>query len=330
MSTDDKKVNRPPADNFRQQKLKAWQPILTPFKVVAIFIAVGVAFIPTGIFLLGQSDAIYENIMTYDGSSPDVDCSITKQNQGKICQIKFTIDKDFSGPLYVYYQLTNFYQNHRRYVVTTESTLATTCVTSYKNGSLILNPCGLIANSFFTDIITLVPNKSNPSSMSMDESGISWPSDSSKFKQVTGFKSAVVKNNSTSCEAAGLPAGCKYYYDSSSSTAYRFYYPSDSTIQYLYETYPDQISPIDGVTDEHFKLYGKISGNFKNGNTITFSVSANYLVSSFSGGKALVISNLGQFGGKNPVSLMFALLFLSKQAISPRMVADPALLNWHS
>ena len=29
------------------------------------------------------------------------------------------------------------------------------------------------------------------------------------------------------------------------------------------------------------------------------------------------------------VSLMFALLFLSKQAISPRMVADPALLNWH-
>ena len=41
-------------------------------------------------------------------------------------------------------------------------------------------------------------------------------------------------------------------------------------------------------------------GNFKNGNTISFQVSANFLVSSFSGGKALIISNLGQFGGKNP------------------------------
>ncbi len=31
-------------------------------------------------------------------------------------QITFSIDQDVSGPVYVYYQLTNFYQNHRRYV----------------------------------------------------------------------------------------------------------------------------------------------------------------------------------------------------------------------
>jgi hypothetical protein len=62
-------------------------------------------------------------------------------------------------------------------------------------------------------------------------------------------------------------------------------------------------------------------------------------VASFDGSKALVISTTSEFGGKNPylgvayivvgsVSLMFAILFLSKQIIAPRMVADPSLLNW--
>jgi len=71
-----------------------------------------------------------------------------------------------------------------------------------------------------------------------------------------------------------------------------------------------------------------------------FNVICNFEVSSFDGSKSIVISTLGEFGGKNPylgvayivvgtVSLMFALLFLSKQVISPRMVADPSLLNWN-
>jgi len=234
---------------------------------------VGVSFIPTGIFLLGASNAIYENTMTYDGSSSNVDCSITKANQGKSCQITFNIDKDFSGPLYVYYEMSNFYQNHRRYVnskdstqlagtqISSETTLATSCITSYKNGSQIINPCGLIANSFFNDVIYLTSNKSTPSSISLDESDISWPSDSSKFKQVEGFKSAIVHNSSVSCAAAGLPNGCKYYHDPSSGTSYRYFYPSESSYQYLYESYPNQISPIDGVTDEHFKVWMRTAGN---------------------------------------------------------------------
>ena len=133
------------------------------------------------------------------------------------------------------------------------------------------------------DIIGLNANLSTPSSVSLDESGIAWSSDSTKFKQaflnlsifiihklltiiwvgltqVTGFKSAVVHNSSVSCSAAGLPSNCKFYYDSSSGLSYRFYYPSDSSVQYLYETYPDQISPIDGVTDEHFKVWMRTAG----------------------------------------------------------------------
>ena len=39
--------------------------------------------------------------------------------------------------------------------ITDDPTLSTNCITSYKNGSLILNPCGLIANSFFTGLYFL-------------------------------------------------------------------------------------------------------------------------------------------------------------------------------
>lgn len=51
-------TNKPPGDAFRQQKLRAWQPIMTPLKVVAIFVAIGVAFIPTGVTLMNASDDV--------------------------------------------------------------------------------------------------------------------------------------------------------------------------------------------------------------------------------------------------------------------------------
>ena len=32
------------------------------------------------------------------------------------CKVTLSIDTDIQAPIYVYYQLENFYQNHRRYV----------------------------------------------------------------------------------------------------------------------------------------------------------------------------------------------------------------------
>ena len=221
-----------------------------------------------------------------------------------------------------------------------------------KNGSQLYNPCGLIANSFFTDIIGLDSSNSVPLGLTMDESDIAWASDKDKFVQPSGFKYTAVSSANTTCAAAGLPTDCKYFNDPTTNMQYLFYYPNDDETQYLYESYPDQISPIVGVTDQHFKvwmrpaalpnfrkLYGKIDGDFKKGDKLSFTVQANFEVASFDGSKSLVIGTVGQFGGRNPflgvaylvvgaISLLFGLLFAAKQLIAPRPVADPALLNF--
>lgn len=191
----------------------------------------------------------------------------------------------------------------------------------------------------------------------MDETNLTLEKERlAKFKQVIGFESRIVTTalaaNSSNCITQGLNAKCKSYTDKKTGLNYLFYYPSDDTVQYLYESYPDRISPILGVTDEHFivwmktaslpkfkKLYGRIKSNFKKGDTITFEVEANYEVRSFNGDKAIIIATLGQFGGKNPslgiaymavgsLSMFLGFVFALKQLIMPRPLGDPKLLNW--
>jgi hypothetical protein len=43
---------------FKQQKLPAWQPIMTASSVLPAFIAVGVIFIPLGVALLVTSNGV--------------------------------------------------------------------------------------------------------------------------------------------------------------------------------------------------------------------------------------------------------------------------------
>lgn len=375
-------TRRPKDDPFRQQKMRMWQPIMTPTKVVALFIAIGICFVPAGMSLLSQSNALFQSMLTYDGANPSPginSCSITKQNAGAKCKVTFTLDQDVKGPLYVYYQLDNFYQNHRKYVTSRsasqlegvvdidEKTLDTSCLpltqVTVNGKTTTLSPCGLIANSFFTDIITLNPAVSGPT-YTLNSKGISWPTDANKFIQPTGFKyeaDLILSDYNNKSYSGNLgkcgptfPNGCKYY-RSGNGTLYRYYYPSDDKVTYLYETYPLQISPIEGVTNEHFmvwmrtaalpnfrKLYGKIesTSDFLKGTKLAFMINNNFEVLSFGGSKSIVISTIGPLGGQNPylgvayivvgsLALLFGVLFGLKQIVSPRPVGDPSLLPWH-
>ncbi len=205
------------------------------------------------------------------------------------------------------------------------------------------------------DVISL-RNTPSTRDLQLDSDGIAWLYDSEvKFAQVKGFVQQVVHNLSQSCSEV-LGAGhsdCRRFVDPQLTTHY-YWYPDDEAVQYLHETFPDTISPLEGVTSEHFinwmrtaglpsfrKLYGKIDGDFRAGDQITFDLTLNYEVLSFGGTKSLVITNLGVTGTKSTalsglfvvmgsVSLTIGVLFALKRLVKPRPLGDIRELSWNS
>ena len=152
-----------PKSGFFSQSIPAWTPILTPFWIYVILGATGVVFIAIGIALKLASDSVVELRLQYDGAGADVAaCAAPLQGGAPTrCQISFVAPAAMKAPVFVYYELTNFYQNHRRYVQSRSneqlagallpaSGLTSACspLVSAPNGKT-LHPCGLIANSLF-------------------------------------------------------------------------------------------------------------------------------------------------------------------------------------
>jgi hypothetical protein len=329
--------------------------------IVLLLATLGVIALPVGIAVLYESNSLFESTVRYGGNgTPDVDCT------SGTCQATFNINKDIDGTLYLYYELTNFYQNNIKYQKSipwtqltgeyvAEADLETTCSPLVLNNSLLLNPCGLVAQSFFTDIYALntagsTINGATPSSTALDETDLIF-TEESLFVQPTGFVYAEVDSCSDSCSSVGLTT-CTCYTDAAAGKYYLYYYPNDDTTAYLHEMYPDHISPIDGVTDEHFKvwmsisalptfrkLYGKLEGPFKSGDKVVVDVRSLYDVESFHSTKSLVLTETYSLGLKNAglgvtyivcgaISLLMSVAFLLKQQISPRPLGSPAELKW--
>ena len=153
---------RPENSAFNQQKLRGYQPSVTLNGLIAIFFVLGLLFVPLGVWLLTESDNVKEYSVKYDSSDGkmDVACSITEANANGNCSITYTFTEAVTGPLYVYYEISNFYQNHRRYVKSRSAyqlmgsdlgydEVYDDCFPLVENDTMLLNPCGLIANSFF-------------------------------------------------------------------------------------------------------------------------------------------------------------------------------------
>ncbi|CAH1973901.1 unnamed protein product [Acanthoscelides obtectus] len=92
---------------FKQQRLPAWQPILTAGTVLPTFFVIGIAFIPVGIGLLYFSDEVKEHVIDYtncyqslpDGDSwkdTDETCiNVLKKNGSCTCKIRFNLTQEF-------------------------------------------------------------------------------------------------------------------------------------------------------------------------------------------------------------------------------------------
>lgn len=86
-------------------------------------------------------------------------------------QVALKIDKKMKAPVFLYYKLTNFFQNHRRYVKSrSDEQLRGTSINTYEglqectpmiskgdqsDPDDLYYPCGLIAYSLFNDTILM-------------------------------------------------------------------------------------------------------------------------------------------------------------------------------
>lgn len=114
-------LSNEPADTaLKQQRMKAWNPILDPVYVIFTLLTIGIIFIPVGTQMLRINNRVVEIVKTYDSIksekiSAGLGCEINDFNESKSCTIVFEVEKDMEAPIMLYYEVENFYQNHREY-----------------------------------------------------------------------------------------------------------------------------------------------------------------------------------------------------------------------
>ncbi|PIN08373.1 hypothetical protein CDL12_19059 [Handroanthus impetiginosus] len=180
---------RPKYSRFTQQELPACKPILTPKWVISTFLLVSIVFIPIGVVSLFASRDVVEIVDRYETdcippSSRNDKVGFIQGPQDKTCNRILRVPKRMKKPIYVYYQLDNFYQNHRRYVRSRSDqqlrnngsagdTDGCSPEETTSNGMPIV-PCGLIAWSLFNDTYDFTRNSQQ---LQINKTGISWKSD---------------------------------------------------------------------------------------------------------------------------------------------------------
>jgi hypothetical protein len=327
----DAQSERPPDSDFQQQNLKAWQPLLTPRWVIGTFAFFGILFVPTGVFVLKASQDVVEVEHKYDQTKQD--CPSWQQDRtGCSKPIEFTIPADMkqSDGIFMYYKLTNFYQNHRRYVksrsdaqlrgdnpaqLTSCEPLETYPTTNGKK----LYPCGLIANSYFNDtfVNATYTRDAVTTSIPWTQKGIAWDSDvQKKFKDMgAAFDPKTMTRRGPS--GHDLPNVEDEAFIVWMRTAGL---PTFKKLRYI-------ITGDNGFT------------GFQKGDKVTIMVDNVFPVDGFEGEKFIVLSTTSWLGGKNDflgyayiivgsLCLLLAVVFGIKHYYSPRPLGDMKYFNW--
>jgi hypothetical protein len=306
---EEQKSKKPADTAFKQQRLPAWQPIITANTALPVFLIIGLTFIPIGIVLVITSERVLEYDLDYtdtnciSSSQPNTTCAdFLKRNNytgsSCLCTKTITLDQPFTGEVYFYYGLVNYYQNHRRYVKSRDDNqllgktgeASDDCQPFQKSsdGSSIA-PCGAIANSKFNDILTLSFNGTQL--VPVINTGIAWTTDK-----------AVKFNN---------PPNASNYFNSTphppnwNYTAWDLDPNNDDNNGYKNEDFIVWMRTAAMPTFR--KLYRRLnssgSSTFQNGlpqGNYVLTINYNYPVASFAGRKQFIISTTSWMGGKNP------------------------------
>lgn len=362
------KSRRPPNTAFRQQRLKAWQPILTPKTVLPLFFIVAIIFAPIGGLLLYASNKVQEISINYSNcvnassafenipSKYVTESFNTKSSQppmwkkesapeGSIsdfrCVLQFEIPNDIGSPVYMFYKLTNFYQNHRRYVqsynedqITGQAVSAASLKSNGDCKPLIVNddnlpiyPCGLIANSRFNDTFyspVLLNSQSNQQNVTyeMTSEGIAWSTDRNRFK----------KTDYNYSQCAPPPNWAKQYPDG---------YTAENPIPDISKDEDLQNWMRTAGLPTFAKLKLRNDTAVMNSGTYQVEIDYNFPVLSYDGTKSMLLTTRTVIGGKNPflgiaylvvagLCFILGIMFLIKHLIKPRKLGDHSYLSWNN
>lgn len=300
------KSKRPSSSAFKQQRLPAWQPMLTAGTVLPSFFIIGIAFIPVGIALLYFSNNVSERIIDYTDCTPDdsnITCADILKNSTDatcFCNIPFTLDKDFHGDVFMYYGLSNYYQNHRRYVKSRDDDQllghlgkpSDDCLPFLKaaDGKFIA-PCGAIANSLFNDTLNITfKEQERQNVVPLLNTDIAWPSDKKiKFRNPDGDLQKALENY------ARPIAWSRNLWDLDTNPENNGFQNEDLIVWMRTAALPNFRKLYRRIDhSKEFYVNGLHSGNY------TLHVKYQYPVSAFRGRKQMILSTTSMLGGKNP------------------------------
>ncbi|CAI4052276.1 hypothetical protein SUVZ_14G3680 [Saccharomyces uvarum] len=352
------KSRKPANTSFRQQRLKAWQPILSPQSVLPLLIIMACVFAPIGIGLVVSTISVQRLVVNYTECdalasathfetipSKYVNYRFSKkvttkpqwmvltdaESGNQTCRIQFEIPNHIKKSTYVYYHLTNFNQNHREYVESFDleqlkgkaligDALDPNCDPFRTSDNKTVFPCGLIANSMFNDTFdaTFTGVNGTPDYL-LTKEGIAWNTDRHRYAKTRYNASDIVPP----------PNWAKKFPDGY----------TDENIPNLQDWEEFKVWMRTAALPNFYKLAMKNETNGIGKGVYIADIELNYPVTSFYGTKSFVLTTNSIIGAGNEalgvvylivagIATLFAILFLIKVIFKPRPMHDHSYLNF--
>uniref|UniRef100_A0A3Q3WER2 Cell cycle control protein n=1 Tax=Mola mola TaxID=94237 RepID=A0A3Q3WER2_MOLML len=296
-------TNRPDNTAFTQQRLPAWQPMLSAGIVIPGFLLIGLAFIGIGVALFVTSKSIQVLELDYTGAEQTSPCFKCSDLSAKncVCSLEFSISTLFKGPVFFYYGLSNYFQNYRKYGVSRDDNQLYGDLSYFKDpidscepyrydNNKPIVPCGSVANSMFNDTFKLYQLANGTKKMvPFDGKGIAWWTDHRiKYRNpsVEPLKNAF--NGTVKPIFWPKPA---YELDPTDPSNNGFI-NQDFLVWMRRAALPDFRKLYRRITEGDYAA-GLPAGNY------SLEIAYNYPVMSFDGTKKVVLSNVSWMGGKN-------------------------------
>ena len=190
------KCRRPLDTPMRQQRLNAWNPVLSSFNLSSTLYLLSLICIPVGVVYTIESNSVVEQSLDYTDcdsvESPGTTCADIRADTSRMaepctCRLTVAVTAPLAGDVTFYYALENFFQNHRRYVksrddrqlngVSGDVDDACRPYARQDGSGTKVAPCGAVANSLFNDTYALADATSSGANVSITRTGIAWPTD---------------------------------------------------------------------------------------------------------------------------------------------------------